>query len=701
MKGKIKMEVRFLLSAVVALLLAGPSAADEGFWTFNNFPAQKVRESYGFLPSPEWLDHARLSSLRSPGGCSASFVSDQGLVLTNHHCVVRCLEQLSTAAKDYLATPFVATRPEEEARCPRIELNQLTSITDVTDQIRAATKDLTGEAFKAALKAEMTKLESACTVSDTDRCDVVELYRGGKYDLYRYRRYQDVRIVFAPEYSAGQFGGDPDNFSFPRFGFDVALYRIYQGGHPIDSHSNYFRWSNAGGVDGELTFVSGHPGRTSRLLTIDQLQFDRDTMLPFYLGYYAEERGLLTEFGKKGKEESLIAGPDLFHAENALKLIKGQFAAILTPSVMDQKEQAERELRTDVENNDATKDFADAWPIVAKAVERYRKVFLPYVFVEGLPPQRQPLGFQSQLAAIARMLVRASEELHKPDGQRLREYTEANLPALKQALFNAAPIHQELEIEELTFTLGKLREELGVDDSFVRRLFKERSPAELARALVESSALANVEERKRLFDGGRDAINVSIDPMIAAMRDTIDPFARSVREDYEANVEAAFAKGGEKIARALFALRGFAMYPDATGTVRLSFGQAKGPLQDNGIGSFVTTIGGAFVRSTGRDPFALPVSWVEAKDKLNLDLPLNVATTNEVVGGNSGSPLLNKNAELIGLVFDSNLSGRGNAYVYRAEHRTVAVDSACILEILSKVYRANRVVQEIRAANSR
>jgi hypothetical protein len=243
MNGKIEMEVRFLLSAVVALLLAGPSAADEGFWTFNNFPAQKVQESYGFLPLPEWLDHVRLSSLRTPGRCSASFVSDQGLVLTNHHCVVRCLAQLSTAAKDYLATPFVATRPEEEARCPRIELNQLTSITDVTDQIRAATKDLTGEAFKAALKAEMTKLESACTVSDTDRCDVVELYRGGKYDLYRYRRYQDVRIVFAPEYSAGQFGGDLDNFSFPRFGFDVALYRIYEGGHPIDSHSNYFRWS--------------------------------------------------------------------------------------------------------------------------------------------------------------------------------------------------------------------------------------------------------------------------------------------------------------------------------------------------------------------------------------------------------------------------------------------------------------------------
>jgi len=694
------MEVRFLLSTIGMLLLAGHADADEGFWTFNNFPAQAVQQSYGFLPSPEWLDHVRLSSLRTPGWCSASFVSDQGLVLTNHHCVVECLEQLSTADKDYLTSPFVATQLEDETRCPRIEMNQLTSITDVTDQIRLATRDLNGEAFKVALKAEMTKLESACSVSGRDRCDVVELYRGGKYDLYKYRRYQDVRIVFAPEYSAGQFGGDPDNFSFPRFGFDVALYRIYEEGHPIDTHTNYFRWSNSGAIDGELTFVSGHPGRTSRLLTIDQLQFDRDTRLPFSLAYYAEERGLLTEFGKKGKEESLISGPDLYSAENTLKLLKGQFAAILTQSVMDQKEKAEHELRMDVEKNSTTKEFADAWSIVAKATDHYRKVYLPYVFMEGLP-QRQPLGFQSQLAAIARMLVRAGEELQKPDGQRIREYTEANLPTLKQALFNTAPIHQELEIEELTFTLGKLREELGADDSFVQRFFNGRSPAELARALVEASALANVQERKRLFDGGHAAIKVSTDPMIVAMRDTIDPYSRGVREDFETNVEAPFARGGEKIARALFNLRGFAVYPDATGTLRLSFGRAKGPMKDDGIGPFVTTIGGAFVRNTGRDPFALPESWLAAKNKLKLDVPLNVTTTNETVGGNSGSPLLNKNAELIGLVFDSNLSGRGNAYVYRMEDRTVAVDSACILEILSKVYGANRIVDEIRAANSK
>ncbi len=692
-------QLRFLLLTALTLFLAGPSGAEEGFWTFNNFPAGKVQESYGFLPTSEWLDHVRLSSLRTPGSCSASFVSDQGLVLTNHHCVVECLAQLSTAAKDYLASPFIANRSEEELRCPRIELNQLTSISDVTDQIRAATKDLGGESLKAALKAEMTKLESACAVSATVRCDVVELYRGGKYDLYRYRRYQDVRLVFAPEYGAGEFGGDPDNFSFPRFGFDVALYRVYEGGRPIDSHGNYFRWSNSGGVDGELTFVSGHPGRTSRLLTIDQLQFDRDTRLPFYLGYYAEERGLLTEFGKKGKEESLFAGPDLYYAENALKLIKGQLAAILTRNVMDKKEEAERELRRQVENNRVLREYIDAWPIVANAVERYRKVFLPYMFVEGLP-QRQPLGFQSQLAAIARILVRASEELQKPDGRRLREYTEANLPALKQLLLSTAPIHQELEIEELSFTLGKLREELGADHSFVRQLFNGKSPAELARALVESSALANLEERKRLFGGGRDAIKASTDPMIAVMRDTIDPYARRVREDYEANVEAPFTKGGEKIARALFALRGSSVYPDATGTLRLSFGQIKGQANDIGaVGPFVTTIGGAFMRSTGREPFALPVSWLEAKDKLKLDLPLNVVTTNEAVGGNSGSPLLNKNAELIGLVFDSNLSGRGNAYVYQPEDRTVAVDSACILEILSKVYNANRIVKEIRVAN--
>jgi len=692
------MDVRFLLLTAISLCLATPSGADEGFWTFNNFPAEKVQKAYGFLPTPEWLDHVRLSSLRTPGRCSASFVSDQGLVLTNHHCVVDCLEELSTGGKDYLASPFVAMKPDEELRCPRIEMNQLTSITDVTEEIRTATKDLSGEALKTALKAEMTRLERACATSETVRCDVVELYRGGKYDLYQYRRYQDVRLVFAPEYAAGQFGGDPDNFSFPRFGFDVALYRIYEDGRPIDSRANFFRWSNTGGVDGEPTFISGHPGRTSRSMTVDQLQFERDARLPFYLGYYAEERGLLTEFRRKGKDESLFAGPDLFYAENALKLIKGQFATILSQSVTDQKEHEERALRREVEKNPATKEFADAWPIVAKAVERYRSLFLPYVIVEGAA-LRPPPGFQSQLASFAKMLVRASEELKKPDGQRLREYTDANLPALKQALFSAAPIHRELEVEELTFGLGKVREELGADDGFVRRLFGGKSPEELARALVETSTLAKLEERQRLFDGGREAIKASKDPMIAVMRDVVDPFARRIRDDYETNVEAPFAKGGEKIARAVFALHGLSVYPDATGSLRLSYGQMKGPAESDGGGPAVTTIGGAFARSTGRDPFALPPSWLEAKDRLNLDLPLNMATTNEVVGGNSGSPMLNKKAELIGLVFDSNLSGRGNAYLQRPEDRTVAVDSACILEVLSKVYKAERIVKEVRAAN--
>jgi hypothetical protein len=690
------MAFRSLLPGLGALLLAGPVWADEGFWTFNNFPAESVQSAYGFLPTPGWLDHVRLSSLRTPGQCSASFVSDQGLVLTNHHCAVECVEHLSTAAKNYLTVPFVATRIGDEARCPGLELNQLTAITRVTDQIRAATKDLTGEAFKSALKATMTRIESACTTTDTDRCDVVELYRGGEYDLYKYRRYQDVRLVFAPEYSAGQFGGDPDNFSYPRYGFDVSFYRTYENGHPVDSRANYFRWSTSGPVDGELTFVSGHPGRTYRLLTLEQLQFDRDTRLPFALGYYAEQRGLLTEFSTKGQEENKMVGPDLFTAENNLKSIKGQFESILDRSVIGQMEQSEHALRSAVETMPSAKEFAEAWPIIAKVVDHYRKIYMAYVFVEGVP-QRMPLGFQSRLAAIAKTLVRASEELAKPDGQRLREYTEANLPALKQTLFSAAPIHQELEVVELTFTLTKLREELGADALFVRQLLKEKSPAELARALVESSSLANVEERKRIFDGGRDAIKASADPMTVATRDVIDPYAREVRGDYETNVEAPFAKGGEMIARAILAVRGTSAYPDATGTLRLSFGQAKKP--ESGFGSYVTTISGAFDRSTGRDPFALPPSWLEAKDQLKLDLPLNVVTTNDIVGGNSGSPLLNKESEIVGLVFDSNLEGRGNAYVHREVARTVAVDSACILEILSKVYKADRIAGEITEAN--
>lgn len=694
------MRIHLAVLCLVGQCLLQPAWADEGFWTFDQFPSQRVQKAYGFLPSPNWLSHVQLSSLRTPGWCSASFISERGLVVTNHHCVVECLEQLSTSAKDYLVEPFLATKPTEEARCPQIELDQLTSISDVTDRIRSATGNLSGAALSDAKKAEISRIESACTHTASERCDVVELYRGGKYDLYKYKRYQDVRLVFAPEYAAGQFGGDPDNFSFPRFGFDVALYRAYENGQPVDSSQNYLRVSSSGPREGELTFVSGHPGTTSRLMTDSQMQFERDTRLIFGLTYYAEQVGLLTEFSRKSLDAKTMSGPDLYNAENVLKLLKGQIAKISTKEFVEGKTKAEEELVEEVNRDPRTAEFRDAWSIVDTAVTNYRNVYYPYSLVEGFP-QRRPLGFQSQLAMIARMLVRAADEQPKPDSDRLREYNEAGLPALKQALFSDAPIHQEMEIENLTFTLGKIREVLGADDKFVVQLFQQKSPAELARQLIESSSLASLDVRRALFNGGHDAIKASTDPMIVAMRDIVDPYARAVRASYEAEVQAPLAQGGEKIARALFVLHGSDVYPDATGTLRLSFGNAKAQDSDGVDGSFVTTIGGAFARDTGRDPFALPASWRKAKAMLNLDLPLNVVTTNEIVGGNSGSPLLNQNAELVGVVFDSNLSGRASGYIYDARNRTVAVDSACILEILSKVYSAHDLVAEIESASGR
>ncbi|MBS0160756.1 MAG: S46 family peptidase [Nitrospira sp.] len=694
------MRIHLAVLYFVGQILLQPAWANEGFWTFDQFPSQQVQQAYGFLPTPTWLSHVQQSSLRTPGWCSASFISERGLVVTNHHCIVECLEHLSTLGKNYLDEPFLATKQVEESSCPHVELDQLISISDVTGRIRSATSGLSGTELSDAKKAEITRIESACAPTASERCDVVELYRGGKYDLYKYKRYQDIRLVFAPEYAIGQFGGELDNFSFPRFGFDVALYRVYENGRPVDSSQNYLRWSSSGPRDGELTFVSGHPGVTNRLMTVSQLQFERDTRLIFGLTYYSEWFGLLTEFERKSLDAKSMSKPDLFLAGNVLKLLKGHIATISGKEFMDGKTKTEQELVDRVNHDRRLTDFRDAWSIIDTAVQKLRTVYYPYILVEGMP-QRNPLGFQSRLAMMARMLIRAAEEQTKPNNDRLHEYNEVGLPALKQALFNAAQIHEELEIENLTFSLGKLREMLGVDNKFVIQLFQQKSPAELARQLIESSSLANLEVRQDLFNGGYEAIKASTDPMIVVMRDVVDPYARSVRASYEAEVQAPFAQGGEKIARALFTLHGANIYPDATGTLRLSFGQAKAQGSDVLDGSFFTTIRGAFVRETGRVPFLLPPSWHKAKALLNLDLPFNLVTTNEIVGGNSGSPLLNQDAEIVGVVFDSNLSGRASGYLYSAQDRTVAVDSACILEILSKIYSAHDLVSEIESANSR
>jgi hypothetical protein len=677
------------LITMVTLLSAHAAYADEGMWLLNAFPSDKVGKTYGFTPDAAWLDNVRLSSARLAQGCSASFVSPNGLVMTNHHCAHMCIEQLSSKGQDFVAQGFYAATQATEKRCPALEVNQLIAITDVTDPIRAAVANKTGAAFTAAKKAAQSELEKACAKSDDVRCDVVELYHGGRYHLYQYRRYQDVRLVFAPELASAFFGGDPDNFNFPRYDLDVAFVRIYKDGKPAQT-PNYFPFSEHGAADNELTFVAGHPGRTSREQTVSQLLFERRERLPRRLAQLAELRGQLTEFRQRGPEQKRYSESLLFYVENSLKALKGRLAALLGPALLNTKRSEEHALRARMAA-DKRPGFATAFANIDQAVQVNSEIIDAHELLE------RGRGFDCDLFDIARTLVRAGDERPKPNPTRLREYTDAAVPQLEQQLFSAAPIHPALEVLRLTFGLTKLREQLGVDDERVRAVLGKKSPATLAAELVKGSALADVALRKKLYAGGKRAIDESRDPLIALAR-SIDAAARAVRKRYEDEVESPISKAHEALATVRFEQFGTSVYPDATFTLRLSYGTVKGwSVRGKQVAPW-TTLGGAFERHTGEEPFALPKRWLAAKSRLALDTPLNFVTTNDIIGGNSGSPVINKQGQIVGLIFDGNIESLGGEYGFDAGvNRAVAVHSAGLLEVLTKIYDAKRIADELRA----
>lgn len=675
---------------LAALLAAAPvlAAADEGMWTFDAFPSDKVQQAYGFAPSPAWLERVRLSSARLARGCSGSFVSEQGLVLTNHHCAHVCIEELSTAGQDLVKSGYLARTEAEERRCPNVEVNQLTGISDVTARVRGATKGLEGEAYEKALRGEMARIEKECQTSDALRCDVVTLYQGGLYHLYTYRRFQDVRLVFAPEFAIAFFGGDPDNFMFPRYDLDVAFLRVYEGGKPAPT-SSFFRWSAKGAAPGELTFVSGHPGGTDRSLTVAQLTYQRDVALPDRLLSLAELRGLLTGFQLQGEEQTRISTALLFYVENGYKALRGRLEALQDPEFFQSKVAAEAALRAEI----------------AKDPERARRVLPAYEAIERSQKRLREIrkelsaleyGLDGDLFGFARTLVRAAEERPKPNPERLREYRESNLPVLTQQLLSEAPVYPDLERLRLGHALAKVRERLGPDHPAVKRLLGKESPQEVAARVVDGTKLRDLALRKALWEGGAKAVAESQDPMIALAR-LVDPDARAIRKTWEDEVDSVVKKSHETIAEARFALQGRTTYPDATFTLRLSYGAVKGWKEGTREVEPYTTIGGAFERHTGRDPFALPQRWLDAKGRLDLGTRMNFVTTNDIIGGNSGSPVFNRDAEIVGLVFDGNIHSLGGSYGFDpAVNRTVAVHSDAILEALSKVYGAQRIADELR-----
>jgi peptidase S46-like protein len=676
----------------LGLLFALPAAAEEGMWTYDAFPRAAVKAAHGFEPSQEWLDSLRLSSVRLAGGCSASFVSPDGLVMTNHHCIRSCVQDLSSPQRDYLATGFHAKELKDELRCPKVEANQLQAMTDVTARLQAATKGLSGAAFNTALKAEMSTIESECATGPEVRCDVVTLFNGGKYQLYRYRRFQDVRLAFAPEFSMAAFGGDADNFNFPRYGFDAAFLRVWDAnGQPLKTE-HYLPWAKEGAKEGDLVFVSGHPGATQRQFTVAELEFQRDVALPLALLYLAERRGMLREYASTSPERFRTTRARLRSVENGLKALRGRHQALAEPSLLVDKRKAEADLRAKVEADPKLKaTTAGAWDSIARALDTYRPLIAEYRLKED------GYGFSSELFDIAQRLVRAADELPKPNPERLREYTEGQAPALRMGLLREAPIPAELEALSLTFGFNKLRETLGADDPFVRTVLGREAPEELARALVKGTKLFDVKVRKQLLEGGKAAVEASKDPMILLAR-RVDAQAREVRKRYEDTVESVLKKNGELLAQARLAAHGTTGYPDATFTLRLNYGTVKGWEEGGRKVPPLTTFAGAQERHTGKEPFRLPDSWMKARGQVPGETPFNVATTNDIIGGNSGSPMVDREGRVVGLIFDGNLHSLGGEYAYVPEtNRAVAVHGEGLLRALEHIYGAGRLVKELRA----
>ena len=676
------------LCLLAIVFVCAAAHADEGMWTYDNFPTARVQAHYGWAPDAAWLKHAQLASIRLAQGCSASLVSADGLVMTNHHCVRQCLAGLSDSQHDLETIGFLAVRSEDEQKCPDLEGDQLVDISDVTAAVDAATVGKSGKEFHEAERAIKSQLERSCSSSADVRCDVVTLYQGGVYNLYKYRRYQDLRVVFAPEHGIAFFGGDPDNFTFPRYDLDVSFVRIYDHGKPLKA-TEYLKFAHQGVREGDLAFTSGNPGNTSREDTLAQLQFQRDVMHPFLLEFYSELRGLLNEFATKGSEEARISAATRFGIENSLKAFKGRQLSLVQGSILADKVRAEADLRQRVsKDSELAASTSDAWDAIAAAEQHKRDIYVRYSLLEGFPRALKLVG-------RVRALERYAVESAKPDGERLEEYGNSNLPALRAQITTPEPVHAKLEQTLIAWWLTKVREYLGTEDPDVRRLLGKRSPEEIAAEIVGNTELGDPTLRTQLFEGGPAAISAYHDPAIEFAR-TLDRMSRVVRVDIEDNVRAVETRNAGLIAKARFKLDGKNTYPDATFTLRISYGAVQGYVENGHRVAPTTSVGGAYGHATGREPFALPATWVAAEKTIDTNLNLNFASTNDIIGGNSGSPVIGRNGDAIGLIFDGNIQSLGGDFGYDAAvNRAVAVDVTGILGALKSVYHAERLVKEL------
>jgi Peptidase S46 len=673
-----------LFLAIIAVLSSSLAVlADDGMWLFTAPPKKQIKAKYKFDITQQWLDELRLASVK-PGGCSASFVSPDGLVFTNHHCARACTHDVSTAEHDYMKEGFYAATRDVEPKCTGMALQNLIDIKDVTKDVEAAaTPDMDAAAAGKAQRDVMARLEKECSDQPNNiACNVVTLYSGGMYQLYKYKNYRDVRLVMAPEAQMAFFGGDADNFTYPRFDLDITFVRMYENDKPAAT-PHYLKFSDQPVKEDELVFVSGNPGSTGRLLTTAQLEYLRDVQYPFTIKALDTRIKAYLAYAGQSEDKRRAAENLIFGAQNSFKATTGYRSGLLDKNLMATKAADQKKLGGAIMKDPAmAKQFGGAFDAIAEAMQWQRDNFNRITLMtEAAVPGR--------IASIARALVRLADPSVPAESRRGNE----------QVVLSATPVDKDLDILQVRLGLEAVQNRMG-DDPFVKTLLDGKSPADRAVQLVNESGLADVAVRKQLMDGGKAAVEASTDPMIVLLR-KIDPDARQIRKDIDDNVTSVVRKNGALLAKARFKLYGTDFPPDATGTLRLSYGVHKSYMENGKKIDYFTTIGQAFdyaAKHGDKGDYALPESWMKAKSSLNLNTELDSVNTTDIIGGNSGSPAVNKNLEVVGIIFDGNIQSLPGNFMYEdVIGRSVITNSTAVLEALRKVYSAQPLADELMA----